>query len=170
MRTLKALAPLGLNVKRDVWHFIRYMFYYYDFRLSCFWAFNFRQDFGFYIYFCFWITQYLLHLEAVHSMCSANWLISLYEIDRLIDWTLIEVHSSCVIVSIYCIYIFICFMLSLLFSLYIIKSFCLFVCLFLVLVTHLFYLFHCSCCGYFICFTWWSVIFWFMSSVFISPL
>ena len=170
MRTLKALAPLGLNVKRDVWHFIRYMFYYYDFRLSCFWAFNFRRDFGFYIYFCFWITQYLLHLEAVHSMSSANWLISLYEIDRLIDWTLIEVHSSCVIVSIYCIYIFICFMLSLLFSLYIIKSFCLFVCLFLVLVTHLFYLFHCSCCGYFICFTWWSVIFWFMSSVFISPL
>lgn len=81
-----------------------------------------------------------------------DWLVCTKSIDWLIGhWSKCIVLTLC---SFYSIYIFICFMLSLLFCIYIIKSFCLFVCLFLVLVTHLFYLFHCSCCGYFICFTY----------------
>ena len=95
MRTLKALAPLGLNVKRDAWHFIRYMFYYYDFRLGCFWAFNFRHDFGFYIHFCFWITQCLLHLKLfIRLAVRIDWLVCTKSIDWLTGhWSKCIVHT-----------------------------------------------------------------------------
>ena len=92
MRTLKTVAPLGLNIESSVWHCVFVQLFWTELFLD--WELWIRL--WFYIYFVFILhlwSQYWHHLEAIRSISNVNRLIGFYVI-----WTL---WSRCIVLTLY---------------------------------------------------------------------
>ena len=89
MRTLKTVAPLGLNIESSVWHCVFVQLFWTELFLDL----ELWIRLWFYIYFVFILhlwSQYWHHLEAIRSISNVNRLIGFYVI-----W------SRCIVLTLY---------------------------------------------------------------------
>ena len=89
MRTLKTVAPLGLNIESSIWHCVFVQLFWTELFLDL----ELWIRLWFYIYFVFILhlwSQYWHHLEAIRSISNVNRLIGFYVI-----W------SRCIVLTLY---------------------------------------------------------------------